>query len=252
MKSVTIIGSGNVAEAFAYAVAASEFELCEVAGRNTARVAAIAKMATCRAGEIENLSPADLYIVAVSDGAIAELVSRLKTPEGAIVVHCAGSVSLAESGADGVLYPMQSFTAGRRVDFRSVPLFIEVRRGGDLIEQVARGLSDSVVELNSERRRHLHLAAVFACNFTNAMLTACSEVLEPSGVAMESYRPLVYETIAKAFDMGDSPASAQTGAARRGDIATQQRHVEMLGERDDLADIYRKISSYIWEISKRT
>ncbi len=252
MIGVSIVGSGNVAEALALTLmecGSAEVELRQIVGRNELRVAELAAMAGCQGAAIESFASADIYVVAVSDGAVSEVgeAIRSRCPEGSIVVHCAGSVAM--EGFDGVIYPMQTFTSGRRVDFRRVPIFVE---GEDArIRSVANALSDRVIELDSERRRVLHLAAVFACNFTNAMLSATAEVLEMGDLPLELYRELVEECVAKGFVEGSSPREAQTGAARRGDLLTQQRHLEMLGERDDLKDIYKIISSYIWEISKR-
>ncbi|MFR9645414.1 MAG: DUF2520 domain-containing protein [Rikenellaceae bacterium] len=142
---------------------------------------------------------------------------------------------------------MQSFTKGRRVNFREVPLFIE----GDspVIAAVANAISSNVIEMSSERRKTLHLAAVFACNFTNAMLTATHEILSQEDIPYDLYRPLVEETISKAFT--STPHEAQTGAARRGDMKIQSRHVEMLRHDENLTQIYKIISKYIWETSKK-
>ncbi len=275
MKKVTVIGSGNVAEGFSVAISESRLELVEVAGRNRERLDAISKLTGCNIGDLNALKEADIYILAVSDDAVGSIAEQIERyiPEGSIVVHCAGSVGLDCEAIDGVIYPMQTFTAGRRVNFYEVPLFIEARDESNhlsIIKEVAEALSDRVFNLDSEQRRYLHLGAVFACNFTNAMLTACSEVLEPSGVSLDIYKPLVEETIAKAFAKGNTPQKAQTGAARRGDLQTQAKHIEMLREMNDemndemegememeriesdnLAEIYQKISKYIWETSKR-
>ncbi len=247
MKRVTVVGSGNVAEAFAVALAERGM-LCEVVGRNEARLEQIATLTGCCITTISKRQSTDLYIIAVSDGAVSEVAQILKTTDSAVVVHCAGSVAMTDT-VDGVIYPMQSFTAGRRVNFREVPLFIEGE--AEIIREVAEALSDSVTELTSEQRSHLHLAAVFACNFTNAMLTAASETLAPSGVNLAAYRPLVEETIAKAFAPNSTPQKAQTGAARRGDMATQERHLNMLKNDNKKSEIYKLISEYIWETSRK-
>lgn len=251
MIKVSVIGSGNVAESLALALSEcssySDIELHEVAGRSESRIAEITQMCGVRGVTIDALSPADIYILAVSDGAIDEVAQQIPHRTDALLLHTAGSVPMGS--LDGVLYPMQSFTAGRRVNFREVPLFIEGANKEllSIIDHLATTLSDSVVELSSERRKELHLAAVFACNFINAMLTATTDILSRAELPLSLYRPLVEETIAKAFEM--TPQIAQTGAARRGDHTTQQCHEAML--EGDLKDIYSVISRYIWEISKR-
>ncbi|MFI3303911.1 MAG: Rossmann-like and DUF2520 domain-containing protein [Rikenellaceae bacterium] len=248
MIRVTIIGSGNVAEALAIALSGCDGEvlqLVEVAGRNEERLVQISQITGCRTSNIENLAEADIYILSVSDDTIENLAHSLIRPAESLLVHTAGSVPMGE--LDGVIYPMQSFTKGRRVNFREVPLFIE----GDspVIAAVANAISSNVIEMSSERRKTLHLAAVFACNFTNAMLTATHEILSQEDIPYDLYRPLVEETISKAFT--STPHEAQTGAARRGDMKIQSRHVEMLRHDENLTQIYKIISKYIWETSKK-
>ncbi len=246
MIEVSIIGSGNVAEGLAYAVAECDaLRLVEIAGRNEQRVSELANATGACAAQIDQLQPADIYIISVNDDAIADVASRLPRNR-AVVVHTAGSVAM--DGVDGVLYPMQTFTRGRRVDIGRVPFFVE---GAPLATEVAKSLSDSVVELDSERRRQLHLAAVFACNFTNAMYGATHSILERNGLSLNLFRPLVEETLSKAFDPANTPREVQTGAARRGDQRTMESHVELLENDTQLIDIYKLISNYIWETSKK-
>ncbi len=247
MIRVAVIGSGGVAEAMAQALARAEgVSLSGVVGRNAERVGAIAEMSGCEGYALDGLPLAELYILAVSDGAVGELAEGLNYPKESIIAHTAGSVSM--DGVDGVLYPMQSFTPGRAVDFRSVPIFIE---GADeRIGAVARALSGSVVEMSSAQRIKLHLAAVFASNFVNAMFTATSDLLAQNSLDISLYRPLIGETIAKVFDEGISPRKAQTGPAKRGDEVTQARHETLL--EGEMLDMYKIISRYIWETSRRT
>ncbi len=250
MIKVVVVGSGNVAEALSIALSACDQQVVAfegIAGRNSERLTQIAQIAGCKSYTLADMPSADLYIVSVSDDAVESLAKTLTRPVGSIVVHTAGSVPMGS--LDGVLYPMQTFTKGRRVNFREVPLFIEGE--SPIIREVAEALSDNVVEMESERRRTLHLAAVFACNFTNSMLSATNEILSQSDIPYTLFRPLVEETISKAFDPSTSPQEAQTGAARRGDQKIQQRHIEQLEGRDDLKEIYKLISKYIWETSKK-
>ncbi len=255
MIRATIIGSGGVAEALALALAECDprrVELLQIAGRNSERVEALATLAGCGATSLDSLDQrADIYIMAVSDDAIQPLAQSITRPEGSLLLHTAGSVSI--DGVDGVIYPMQSFSRGRRVDFREVPIFIEgVTPQGEIkIEELATELSDHVVRLSSKSRQALHIAAVFACNFTNSMLAAAHEILAEHEISFDLYRPLVEETIRKALDPTTTPREAQTGVAQRGDWGVQQRHLEQLKERKDLSEIYRVISRYIWETSKR-
>ncbi len=270
---VVVIGSGNVAEAFAIALANSqhdantgeELKLCQVWGRNKERISEIYTL-TGLANDscCEELIEADLYIVAVSDDAVSELTSGLDFAAGSVVVHTAGCVEMAAlsvgSGVRrGVLYPLQSFSRGRHIDFNKVPLFIEAEESETLesVRSVAQKLSRRVVELDSAKRRELHLAAVFGCNFVNAMLSATHEILNRSELEFGLFEPLIRETINKACDPSTTPMATQTGAARRGDIETMERHEQLLNQdpplvgSEMLIEIYKTISKYIWETSKR-
>ncbi len=260
---ISIVGSGSVAEAMAVALVAEGLDLVQVYGRNRERVREIAEIAgRADLAEGESLRVADLYILSVSDSAIEEVLEGLDFAEGAIVAHTAGSVSIDILGAyrGAVIYPLQSFTRGIRLAHREIPLFVEARDERTLSEvlKVANALSDRVVVLSSERRTELHLAAVFACNFTIAMMEAAHKILRNSNLDLSLYDSLIRETIRKATNPEVTPMSVQSGPAKRGDKATMNRHIEMLprvisdgGESDKLIEIYKTISNYIWETSKK-
>ncbi len=256
---VAIIGSGGVAEAFARNI--DPKVLVQITGRNKQRVSELSAMVglpTC-----DDLHPADLYILAVSDDSVSAVSTSYPFVDEATIVHTAGSVSIeALRGAVdrnatlsiGVLYPLQSFTQGRAVALSDVPFFVEGDCDATLsrVRDFAATLSSRVVELSSSERRRLHLAAVFASNFTNAMFAASSDILASASLSFDLYAPLIRETIAKAVESND-PRAMQTGPAKRGDEVTMARHIEMLAENkaEKLIEIYKIISKYIWETSKR-
>ena len=256
MNNVVVIGSGNVAESLARAVAESGMRLVQLWARNEARAAEIAALADCgwssRPGE---LAPADLYLVAVSDRAVAEVAAALPIPENAVVAHTAGSVPLealpAKYARRAVFYPLQTFTQGRRVDWAEIPLFIEASTPAlqAELEAFAGRLSRRVLRADSALRARLHLAAVFACNFANHMYALGERLMGDAGLDFDLLKPLIAETTAKALG-APSPAAVQTGPAVRGDMPTQERHAAML---DDglLQTIYRSISQNIWETSRK-
>lgn len=259
MKSIVLIGSGNLAEALAEALSRSEgIELRQLFGRNEARIAELsARNGIPGCTDPSLLAPADLYLLAVSDAAIAPLATTLPFAEGAAVVHTAGGIgidALPEGIARrGVLYPLQTFTRGRRVDFARIPLFVE---GSDEefareLERLAGRLSRTVARADSARRARLHLAAVFACNFVNHLYALGAEVLRRTDLPFETLAPLIEETAAKAIASGD-PARMQTGPAVRGDRPTQRRHRMLLTGDPQLERIYEILSEHIWQTSKKT
>ncbi|MDE5709128.1 MAG: DUF2520 domain-containing protein [Alistipes sp.] len=256
MNRVVIVGSGNVAESLAQAVAGCGAQLVQIYARNEARAQEIARIAGCSWGcRPEQLAAADLYLVAVSDRAVAEVVDSLPIPEDAAVAHTAGSVPLEALPARfvrrAVFYPLQTFTKGRRVDFSQVPIFIEAVAPGlqEELETFARRISRQVFSADSTRRAKLHLAAVFACNFANHMFVLGERLLGDAGLDFDVLKPLIAETTEKALGAA-SPAGMQTGPAVRGDLATQQRHTAMLDD-ELLRTLYTAISRSIWETSRK-
>jgi predicted short-subunit dehydrogenase-like oxidoreductase (DUF2520 family) len=246
MIRVVIVGGGAVAEALTR-------EIAETGG--DVRLVGQWTRSTHRTGE---LAAADLYILAVSDGAIPEVSDGLPFPRQAVVAHTAGCVDMTDLSPQianrAVIYPLQTFTRGRRIaNFRDIPFFIEGDTPEALraVRTVAEAISDRVSEMSSERRAHLHLAAAFANNFSNAMLALAETIATDAAASFDDLRPLVAETLTKALEM-PSPVMAQTGAARRGDLTVQSRHITMLADsHPDLVPLYRDISNQIWKTSKK-
>ena len=256
IRSVVVVGSGNVAESVAMAVADSfALELKQVVARNAVRAEAVAQMAGCDwCSDLGEAEDADLYIIAVSDRAVEDVATKLRRREGSVVVHTAGSVEMEAlgDGNRGVLYPFQTFTAGRRVDFTAVPLFVE---GCDedvtqAIEDVANLLSQRVYRANSKRRREIHLTGVLACNFVNALYSMATDLLdEREGLPFDVLRPLIEETAAKAVN-AEHPRNVQTGPAVRGDKAVAERHTAMLDD-ENQKELYKLLTDYIWQTSRK-
>lgn len=150
----------------------------------------------------------------------------------------------------GVLYPMQTFSKQRDVDFSALPFFIEASSPAELnlLRAVASALSSKVYEATSDQRRHLHLAAVFACNFVNHMYALSAQILEKHGIPFDVMLPLTDETARKIHEL--SPMQAQTGPAVRYDINVIDKHMEMLAEEKTLHELYKSISESIHSLHK--
>lgn len=258
MKNVALIGSGGVAEAFARAFQSNPFyRPVQIFARNASRRGKIASIAGCgHTGDPSELAPADIYLICVSDDAISAVAASLDFPHHAVVAHTAGSVSveaIPESAAHrGAFYPLQTFTPGRGIFFREVPIFIEgvSERAVSELKSLAASLSDNVFRADLRQREAIHLSAVFACNFTNAMYAIGQYLIRESGADSGCLRPLISETAAKAAE-APYAAGVQTGPARRGDEAVMEKHLSMLENRPELKEIYKSISKIIWETSKR-
>ena len=255
---VVIIGSGNVAEVLARNISRNEaMELCQIFARNELRGRHIADLAGAAwTGCGEELAVADIYIIAVSDRAVAELAASLSLPDSALVVHTAGSVPLTalpeRGGRRGILYLFQSFTAGRDIALDDVPIFVEAESDEvcEWLMHFAGLISRNVAYADSERRRVIHLAGVLVNNFVNALYTAGCDVVGAEGLSFDVLKPLIRETAFKALD-SHNPQSVQKGPAVRGDFSVSERHVAMLANEPLLQRVYNDLTEYIWETSKR-
>ncbi|QKZ11369.1 Rossmann-like and DUF2520 domain-containing protein [Spirosoma sp. KUDC1026] len=258
---ISLIGAGNLAWHLAPALETAGHHINEVHGRQLKHARQlISNLYDARTHSDLNFaeSPSQLFILAVSDDAIESVCSQLVLPEGATLVHVSGSQSLTSLANwidiysdvpvhTGVFYPVQTFSREQPlIDFATIPFCIEASTDTtrQLLIQIAQDMSPIVYTLNSEERLRLHMAAVFACNFTNHLLAIAHDLLATNNLPFDLIRPLVAETLAKGLNT-DDPASVQTGPARRRDQTTMGRHLSLLSTQPDLYSIYQLISERI-------
>ncbi|MDE6268230.1 MAG: DUF2520 domain-containing protein [Muribaculaceae bacterium] len=247
---ISILGSGNVATHLALALSASGHEIAEIYSRDLSHARRLAERIGCGAiDSLESLSSdSAVYLIAVSDDAVAEIMNLLPNGLGdeGIWCHTAGSVGLSalESRRKrGVFYPLQTFSRTVDVDVRAVPFIIE---GSDewvasRLESLARSISDEVTRGDSSRRRTIHVAAVFACNFPMYLWSVSERLLNDAGLDMSLLHPLMRVTLDKA--MNNHPKDVMTGPARRGDISVIADHLRSL-EGTDMR-LYKMLSDEI-------
>ena len=182
---------------------------------------------------------------------LSSVATSLQTGrEGQLFVHTAGSVSMDVLPVErrGVFYPMQTFSKNKEVDFSVIPCFVEAKEKDDLqlLKTLAKTISDSVYELNSENRKYLHLAAVFCCNFANHCFSMGAELLKKHGnIPFNVMLPLIDETAAKLYSM--SPREAQTGPAVRWDENVIAKQMQLLADTPDMQKMYELMSKSIHE-----
>ena len=190
---------------------------------------------------------ADLYVFSLKDTVLADVIARIP-PNNSLWVHTAGSIPMdifsGYTANYGVLYPMQTFSKTREVDFSVIPFFLEANTSENAgkLQQLARKLSGNVRFLSSDKRKSLHLAAVFACNFTNHIYALAVRLLQEQDIPADVLLPLIDETAAKIHTM--PPRLAQTGPAIRYDENVINKHLAMLDD-PDMRSIYRLISQNI-------
>jgi len=228
------------------------FKVSEVYSRNHKNASNLVKR-LYHASFVKNLdfsnSTSQYFFISVPDDAIEEICREIVLPDNSVLIHTSGSVSLealsyAASRWTGVFYPLQTFSKEKKVNFKEVPILVEGSEESISKElmKMAKGLSSTSLLADSDKRKNIHVAAVFASNFTNHMLTLSKEILEKSGNNFDLLKPLVVETLNKSLEVG--PENAQTGPAKRRDFNTLEKHVGVL-DQEQLKDLYRLISQDI-------
>lgn len=248
--NISIIGSGNVATHLAKALKMSGHSIDCVYSRTILNAKRLA--IEIDALPIDNFSDlptkSDIYIICVSDDAIADVSSQLPANQN-IVVHTSGATSMEALSSHehrGVLYPCQTFTREMSMRFDDVPFLIEASDEAtyESIEKLALSLSTArIMRANSTDRAHLHVAAVLASNFTNHLLTLAEQYMKQHNLPFDLMQSLVQLTMRKAFTIG--PHDAQTGPARRNDRATIERHKQLIGDDEQLQKLYNMLTDSI-------
>jgi len=247
---ISIIGSGNVATHLAAAFKNAGHRIVQVYSRDLHNAALLAYHAGAEAiNDLNHINPeTDLFIISVNDDAITCIAQKLAKYKK-LTVHTSGATDLKALSSfnpkAGVFYPLQTLSKNKAIDFFTVPLCIE---GGDeditrKLEQLAQTISNHVYRVDSEQRKILHIAAVFACNFPNYLYSVAQQLLVKNGMNFEMLRPLILETAQKVQD--HFPAEAQTGPAARNDENTMNAHLQMLNDETELKKIYMLLSQAI-------
>lgn len=255
---IVVVGAGNLATNMALAMRDAGLSVVQIYSRSGQSASRLAGEVGCPwTCAVDEIAGADLYVISVVDSAVATLARQLAVRHpGAVFCHTAGSVPIdvfAGLGiADyGVIYPLQTFSKARRVDFSVIPVFIEHSsvRAREVMWAVAGRLSGKLYAADSAVRGKLHLAAVFACNFTNRMYALAERILASGDLPFEVMLPLIGETLDKVRAM--SPAAAQTGPAARGDMGVIDRHLALLAGDEELHDIYEMMTKSIMNGSNK-
>lgn len=260
---VGFFGAGRAAAALAPALVAAGHQIAFVASRTPGGAAALAGSLPppCPALPLplaQPLPPADLYLLAVPDAAVPVVLATVAWPAGARVAHVAGALPLAVFAAapqvrGGVLYPLQTFSPGRLIDWPTVPLFVEAAEADTeaALLALARSLSQRVALLDSTQRLRLHVGAVWASNFTNHALGIAHQLLAEAGLGFELLVPLVRETVDKALAAPTGPFAVQTGPAARHDAPTLAAHAAALANHPAWQTLYSQLSQSIQAAAAR-
>lgn len=256
IQNIVFVGAGNLATNVALELHAKGYNIMQVYSRTMASARMLADRLGCEAlddiGKVR--AEADLYIVSVKDSVIENVIGKLcDGSRRGLFVHTAGSIPMdifkGRTERYGVFYPMQSFSKQKKVDFSEVSIFIEANDEEDSrrLGEVAESLGKKVYYLSSEARKHLHLAAVFACNFANHCYELSAEVLGRYGIPFDVMLPLVDEAARKVHSV--SPKDAQTGPAVRYDKNVIAMQRELLSSTPRIQKIYDDMTDSIHEVA---
>jgi predicted short-subunit dehydrogenase-like oxidoreductase (DUF2520 family) len=253
IKNIVIIGAGNLATQLALVLTEKGIPVKQVFSRNLNSARELAeKTGAAFTNDLSQLySETDLYLIAVKDSAIQEVLENLSLDENRMIVHTAGSVPMnildGFSGNYGVFYPLQTFSKNRKIDFSDIPICIEANHPARLMElqELGEKLSGSVHQINSDDRKILHLAALFANNFVNHFYSIGERLLQDKKLNFDLLKPLIRETAEKIESL--PPSDAQTGPAKRNDQTIINTHLKMLHNQPELQKIYRLMSESIFQ-----
>lgn len=246
---ISIIGAGNVATNLALALKKAGHEIVQIYNRSDDAGKELAHtVAASFTSNASDLLDAEVYLIAVKDDVIAEIAEHLKLGDK-VVAHTSGTNSKGllnkASSNVGIFYPLQTMKKNSKVDFKQVPLLIE---GSDeattaKLETLAKTISQNVHRVDEEQRQWIHIAAVYANNFTNHLYSISESLLLGHGLSFDILKPLIYRSIENMHQ--SSPAELQTGPAVRGDKHTIEKHLMLLGDDTRLKKIYEILTQSI-------
>lgn len=239
-----IIGSGNVAYHLAKAFVQNGISLSQIFGRNENELQKISSELNIPYST-QKLEEADLYIICVSDNSVEE-VSKIISKKDCLVTHTSGSLPkevLIGEYRKSSFYPLQTFSKTKNLDYSKIPFFIETENTEDqqLLTELASRISENVMESTHEKRKYIHLTAVFACNFVNHLFSRAKEISDAQEIPFNYFLPLIDETVQKIHEI--EPKSAQTGPAVRNDKRVLELHEQLL--QDESLEIYKTMNRSI-------
>lgn len=252
MMKVTLIGAGNLATQLGKSLKKAGVIISQVYSRTEDSARTLGELLETEwvTDVTQVRDEADIYIFSVKDSVLCELISEVCKSRGdKLFLHTSGSMPMScfegKALRYGVFYPMQTFSKSKDVNFERIPVFIEGNsiETEDVIRSLANKLSQRVIRLSSADRKYLHLAAVWACNFTNYCYTVASDILSEHDIPFDVMLPLINETTEKIQNI--CPKAAQTGPAVRGDKNVMSQQLELMSDREDLQELYKMLSKGI-------
>ena len=249
---INILGGGNVATHLVREFAKHKgVKIGQIYNRTLGKIVDLERFATIT-DDIEQLQPADIFILAVTDDAVADLSKKIKKTD-ALVIHTSGSTAMESLATTrkGVWYPFQTFSKDKTaLDFTNIPILIEAgnQRDLSLLQDLGNMVSQNVLAVNSEQRQGLHIAGVFVSNFVNHLYFQADNLLKNNDLSFDLLKPLINEVAQKVMTI--SPEAAQTGPAIRKDMQTIQKHLAFIKDPNQ-RKIYKLLTDSIINKKKK-
>ena len=246
MRNIVLIGSGNVASHLGLHLLKKGHNIKQVWSRQLIHAEVLAeKLNSIATDDLCNIENADLYIVSVKDDVLSSVIQQLEVNN---IIHTSGAIGLEvfnnRSKNYGVLYPLQTFNKNIKLDLSQTPMCIEANNKlfENHLMNIGDDLSNQVITMNSKQRQQLHIAAVFACNFTNHMYSIADSILAKSDINFKLLLPLINQTVKKLNQ--NKPSQVQTGPAKREDKKIMQSHINNISSKES-KEIYKLMSNAI-------
>ena len=254
---IVIIGTGNTATVLGRLFRHAGHSIIQVIGRTSQQAEKIGSIlqASFTIDQKQLDTEADMYVIAVTDSAISNIISWLRVDKK-LVVHTAASVEssiLSECTKNyGVLYPLQSLR--KEMDYLpEIPFLVEgnTEDNGTLIYDFAKTISTQVAFANGQQRLLTHIAAIMVGNFTNHLYAMAEDFCNKQNIDFKMLLPSIKETAERLNKF--SPAAMQTGPAVRNDTITIEKHIQLLEQYPFHRSIYGFLTESIqrWNNSKR-
>jgi predicted short-subunit dehydrogenase-like oxidoreductase (DUF2520 family) len=257
-KTITIIGSGNVATQLGSALYSEGFDIVQVISKTLKNAKELARHYQAKASSnINDLIISDIVLIAVNDDSIAEVVEKIFQHQiythqlKPLILHTSGTCNSTilknKNWESGIFYPLQTITKTQLIDFRNVPIiyFSENKKTLSSIKKIATSISQQTVVMNDEQRVALHTAAVFTNNFTNHLIAIAQDICKQNGINFKLLEPLLAETFEKLLKK--TAFNNQTGPALRNDTKTIKKHVQLL-QSSNYIDVYEIITKQIQQM----
>ncbi len=245
---ITLIGSGRLATQLGKRLFQQEHDIIQVFSRSLSNAEKLAELIQAKAtNDLSEINqPCDVCIIAVKDDVIEEVAEQIKVDT--LVVHTSGSVStnvLDSHKKYGSFYPLQSFSMNQTPEWEDLPVLVHANNESSLnrLQRLAKSISKNFHIVNNEQRKQLHLAAVFANNFSNHLFLIAENLLKEKDLSLDLLKPLIIESVKKIEQA--SPKTIQTGPAIRNDQKTIERHLNQLSENKQLTTLYKLFTEMI-------